>query len=429
MKEGECAAIWSADGRRKVICGPKRVYMWFSQVRFLDRYVASETQYLVILYRNGHKEHIRGPHSIFSDPCVHDKVSVESAYHLAANECMVVYKETNAIKGTKIAESSSASQAIESRQRDVTRTIIKGPTVFIPEACEWVHTFDWHGSVTDGKGSKTGTPNDTKIPHALQFQKLRVMPDQMYISVKNVRTSDDAQITIHLMLFYELCHVEIMLDTTTDPIGDFVNATSADLMTYGARNTYEGILQKSSSLSEVSSFPILEARMNTVGYKLNKVVYRGYSTSEKIQDMHNDAIAQRTKLRLQEVEEKEVAMQLRCRRERTEQEQELAELEMNHENKLAGLQEEQRRMKKDTEHEQSLRHAQQAAEQSLRNMKEEHDIELKRLAALKELGVDLTKLMCSQYPTLPDSHIRVDCDSKQAPTLHLKLPPNDRGRT
>ena len=90
------------------------------------------------------------------------------------------------------------------------------------------------------------------------------MPDQMYCSVKDVRTSDDAQLTVQLLLFYELRDIERMLDTSNDPIGEIVNAASADVMTFGAANTYEGLLAKTSSLSELGTFPLLAARMAQV---------------------------------------------------------------------------------------------------------------------------------------------------------------------
>merc|ERR1712224_1029952 len=104
--------------------------------------------------------------------------------------------------------------------------------------------------------------------------KLRSMPDQMYYSVKDVRTKDDAQITVHLMLFYELASIEKMLDSTNDPIGDFINATSADVMTFGAGNTYEALLQRTAQLSDIQSFPILSGRMQQTGFELLKIVYR-----------------------------------------------------------------------------------------------------------------------------------------------------------
>ena len=54
----------------------------------------------------------------------------------------------------------------------------------VPQPGEWSHTFEWHGS------------NRSKLGHmtkkARQFQRLRVIPTQMYYNVENVRTSDDA---------------------------------------------------------------------------------------------------------------------------------------------------------------------------------------------------------------------------------------------
>ena len=45
-----------------------------------------------------------------------------------------------------------------------------------------------------------------------------------------MRTSDDAQITVKLMVFYEIIDIEKMLDSTHDPIGDLVNAVCADMI-------------------------------------------------------------------------------------------------------------------------------------------------------------------------------------------------------
>ena len=50
-----------------------------------------------------------------------------------------------------------------------------------------------------------------------------------------------------------------------------------------------------------------------------QVVYRGLSTSSRLQEMHDEAIAKRTRLRLQgdtaRVEQAEQALNLRCREE------------------------------------------------------------------------------------------------------------------
>ena len=91
VKEGECAAIWNMSGERKKIEGPQRVRLWFSHVRFLDKHTADQSQYLVAQYRNGRREHMRGPISLFFDPCVHESVQCKDAYKLDANEALVVF--------------------------------------------------------------------------------------------------------------------------------------------------------------------------------------------------------------------------------------------------------------------------------------------------------------------------------------------------
>ena len=40
-----------------------------------------------------------------------------------------------------------------------------------------------------------------------------------YLSVREVRTTDDAALTVHLMIFYEMLSIETMLDSTNDMIG------------------------------------------------------------------------------------------------------------------------------------------------------------------------------------------------------------------
>jgi len=437
VKEGECAAIWTASGQRKLVEGPCRTRLFFSHVRFLDRHVADQNQLLAVQYRDGRCENHRGPVALFSDPCVHNKMEVKEAYKLAANEALVVYREqpqqpplvegttldaaagstagsNAAVKGTKMAAVGEKGKVV--------RKVVTGPAVFVPDANEWVHTFSWHGSVQGGKGSKTGSPGDEKVPHALEFQKLRCMPDQMYYSVKDVRTTDDAQITIHLMLFYELREIETMLDATNDPIGDFINAAGADVMTFGANNTYESLLQRSAQLTELDTFPILKSRMQQTGFRLLKVVYRGYSTSGQLQAMHDEAIAKRTKLKLQsdtrQMEQAQQSMELQCRQERSQQEMSVSEAEVRHEMQLLALKAETDLKKKDAMHAQEMRHAEERGKMEQAALRARNDEELRRSAELKKMGVDLTQYMCVSAQAKPDAHVRVE-SSGPAPALHF----------
>lgn len=52
-----------------------------------------------------------------------------------------------------------------------------------------------------------------------------------------VRTTDDALLNVKVMIFYEIVSVERMLDTTHDPIADFINGIACDLMNFGSKNT------------------------------------------------------------------------------------------------------------------------------------------------------------------------------------------------
>lgn len=330
----------------------------------------------------------------------------------------------------------------------VERRVVHGPAVFMPDHNEWLHTFSWHGSLTkDGKGSKTGYAGDTKVPHALNFQVIRSMPDQMYLSVREVRTTDDAALTVHIMMFYEMLSIETMLDSTNDMIGDFVSSATADVMTFASQLTYEHFLQQTHKLSEVANFPILASRMEQTGNKLLKVVYRGYAASSQLQEMHDQAISRRTKLRLEadaaREEQEKRSMELRCRQERSQQEHALEENTAKHKLSVAALQKEQERQLADEDHAQAMRYAQEEAQiqiererahhdEELRRQKEAMELELSRVnqtihaeqakyAALKDMGVDLTQYLCALAGAKPDQHLKIDTGAVP-PSVHVEIP-------
>merc|ERR1719486_645973 len=239
-----------------------------------------------------------------------------------------------------------------------------------------------------------------------------------------------------------------MLDSTNDMIGDFVNAASAGVMTLASRLTYESFLQQTAELSKASNFPILASRMKQTGNQLQKVVYRGYGASAQLQEMHDQAISRRTKLRLESdaarEEQEKRAMELRCRRERSVQEQELEQAAARHKLQVAALQKEQEAKQKDDEHAASLRYAQERAQLDLADERARHDEELRRekesaelraqqlsaqrkgevkkCEALKDLGVDLTAYLCALAAERPDQHLKIDATGAAPPAVHLELP-------
>uniref|UniRef100_A0A7S2QU90 Band 7 domain-containing protein n=1 Tax=Chlamydomonas chlamydogama TaxID=225041 RepID=A0A7S2QU90_9CHLO len=369
VKEGECAGIWDMSGEYRVIEGPKREWMAFSRVRFMNRHIADCNQYLKIQYRSGTIEHRRGPIALFEDPVKHERISVLDAVHVDAFEVIVVYTED--AKGT------------------VARSIIKGPTVFIPEVNQWIHQFSWHGADPSNP--------ERKVPGALRFTKLRTIADQFYYSAPDVRTSDDAKLTVKVMLFFILEDLEKMLNSTHDPIGDFINALLADLMNFGSRNTYESFIQSSTALSELETFPVLKQRAAAVGFKLNKVVYRGYTATGMMQQMHDNAVSTRTRLKLQ-AEEQETAqslrdMELHRSTARGAAERDEEKLRQAHRLQLQAAENRERLKVAEEEHALRLRQQREERELALETQKLADKMQVEFLESLRTMGVSMTDFL------------------------------------
>ena len=311
-----------------------------------------------------------------------------------------------------------------------------------------MHEFSWHGSRhaegTAVPSTRKASPSNQqsvsgvaessfgeKFPHELKFHKLRCTPDQMYACIKNVRTTDDAQITINLMIFYELKDVEMMLDSTKDPIGDFINAVSADMVTFGASHTYESFQAATAHLSELAAFPILADRMRQVGFDLVKIVYRGFTASATLQDMHDQAIAKRTRLKLDAdthaMERVQTTKELQCKQERSRAEMDLEDSERRHKNSMLDLEAEQARRARDADHTQVLRHEAEREQASLDAQKARNDEALRFNETLSKLGVDLTAYLTVVGAKEPDHHIKIDgsgvgTNSAVSPALHFEVP-------
>lgn len=383
VKDGECCGVWDLSGSYRAVVGPKRQWLFCSRVRFCDRHVADSHQYLEVRFRNGNKEHKRGPLAMFEDPVAHESITVMNAVTVDAFEVVVVYTED--------------------AQGNVKRNIVHGPTVFIPEVTQWLHVFRWHGS--------KGGDQYTKVPGALVFTKLRTIPDQFYYNAQGVRTSDDASLTVKVMIFYSLTNIEVMLNSTHDPIGDFINALLADLMNFSSRHTYEQFIQCAQQLSDLSTFPVLCSRAEAVGFKIGKVVYRGYQASDQLQSLCDQAIRTRTEMKLKQEEQ--------------EQRERMRSLELTGSHSRGGAErtEEAARqvhaLQLEAEaHSAALRRAEEAHAERMRQERETSEVELQAkraaleahteyLRGLQQMGVDLTKYLVACEEKQPDKVFKV----------------------
>lgn len=366
VEEGKRVMMVHKSGRMDVIGGPARVWRLGRSFRPMQLFVAHPSEFLIVRFRNGDQKHIPGPASVWFDTREHQDISKEDALPIADKEAVIVYAEGD--------------------DGEVHRRIVHGPATFVPKPGEWLHTFSWHGNV-----------GGRKVPGALEFQKLWLLPDQMYHDVPDVRTADDAVLTIRLMLFFELVDIETMLATTHDPIGDFLNAATSDVVDFVGRHSFESFKQNTEKLNELGTYKQLTSRADQIGYRMNRVVYRGYGAKASLEQMHDQAIESRTRLQLekateqqaQELEDLKLERQIaRGQKQRSDQaaearnaiELERLRDEAQREREVARRAVAREQARLDTEQ-------RDVAERSRAEREREH------LAELSKLGVDLTRFL------------------------------------
>jgi len=362
IKMGEACVIFDELGRSKMHYGPKRLWLRGQHtVQFVKKHVANGTQYLVITMQDGSRVHMNGPCHEFQNPAVHKSIEVKKQMQVQEGEAIVVYSEEG-----------------EANKKKVTREIVMGPRSFVPRSCEWVQTHEWHGPMGSNPGRHKAKQN--------KMSRLSLMQQNMEVEVKDVRSSDDCELTVRMIMFYRLTNIEQMLNTTQDPTGDLINAMCADVISRVAESTFETFVERSSELNDLSTFPALTKRAPAIGFEVVKVVYLGYVGNETMQRMHDTSITTRTRQKLQ--------------LEKRQQELLLEEYTLNKEQELS---EKQRTLTQiQEEHQLALQEVEQAfntdQELNAANLLREHkkmmdEEQSRKLDVLKENGVDLTRYM------------------------------------
>lgn len=354
-------AVWNRKGQQKIVTGPKQRWVIRARVTFLDQVTADQTEYLVITKTDGSLEHIRGPKQLWVDPVKHQSVKVMKGFRLEEMDAVVV-------NATGIGEKGMA----------LSTRVVKGPTLLFPEPNESIQPFQWHGEDPKHK--------TRLIPRGRVFMKLKTIPEQFYYNVHDVRTADDALITVKFMVFYQLTDVTKMLATTIDPIQDFMNALCSDTVVFGSSNTFEEILSKTAELGELATFPSLTSVAPEIGFRVDKVVYRGYQASETLQGMHNTAITERNNLKLRaEKEQQDIELTSH------ELDQETEMVKTSNTMELAAKEHEMTMSKQVFDAE--LKNAQLSNQAKLSKLRADTDVEVEHLTNLREKGVDLTSYL------------------------------------
>jgi len=374
VREGEVYAMKDADGKVTILEGPKQVVKLMKTFEKLDLKVATESQYLLIQFNDGRSELKHGPVSMLPHPVEHKSVEVKDAERVSDQEVLVVYRPKS--------------------DTEVTRHLVRGPSMYIPQsASEWVHNFSWTGPADSSSSWDTDAPARKKVD-ALKFRKLRTIPGKLYFDVENVRTKDNTLITVKLMIFYKLLDVEQMLDATTDPIGDFVNAVSADVIEWTAPKKFDDFQANTEMLNTMAPYVQLQASCKKLGYEAENVVFRGYEAPAGLQRQHDIAIERRTQLTLASETEAE--------------EQKLTDFRLNKEGQRA-----YRQHQLDMERQRSkLAMEQRRAEAEEEITLQEANVEIEHFANLKKLDWNFD---VGKYVTARDNNCKtvVQCQTMQ----------------
>lgn len=355
------------------------------ETQLLNRRCASPDQYLVIRFRELGQirvEHRQGPCFEFENPLDHESITTLNAEKLNGNEMLVVYKQ----------------------ERDfIERRLVPGPAIFVPESNEWYHEFTWHGQDPNNLG---------KIrPGAHKFTKLQMIPSQIYYDVTEVRTNDDILIEIQLMVFYEFVDVETMLNGSTDPIADMVNAVASDVIAFVSALSYQDFLQQTELLSDLATYVQLKNRASKIGVSISNVVYRGYKAPAKLQKVQLDAITSRTNLKinneLTNMSNEISSFKLTKEMERLDLKQQVDQLRSDMRHVLAQTNKEQEIQLNQMKHQAKIEEEDSLAKHALEVKKGEKDLQIRFLKELKSLGVDVNAYLKGQQATPVTEQIRV----------------------
>lgn len=395
IKDGEAAAIWNRNGVHTQVVGPKRVWLWFSTIRFLSRYTAEANQYIFIRHSDGREEVVKGPVSMYRNPAWHDKMDVRSAHHLATqNDCLVVCAQNDT--ASTVAKPLTKGHLSTEEEGDTKGTnhfhirIVVGPQVFFPQANEFNHEFSWSDLPENLETFRRGEiPSERRTQQILHLHKQR-----FWKCVVPLRTLDGVRLTATLSLTYSLVSVQkcLLMD---DPMPTLVSSLLADAQAIGqsfsASSDKKDLVKK---LEVASSFATLWEAAERHGFRFG----------DKIQVLGVDhTLEAQKKMDRAHIEASNVAAAVRQKK----KERELRQLEFEEEEqrleKAAELKTKKSRLDAETdEHNHTLQMAALERELSLQTKRLElekltsrqaDESVLEFLEKLKNLGVDLSVFM------------------------------------
>ncbi|KAL3933596.1 MAG: hypothetical protein SGBAC_010325 [Bacillariaceae sp.] len=401
IKDGEAAAIWNRSGEHTQIIGPKRVVLFYSTIRFLTRLKAQADQYLKVQHRDGTVEHLRGPLQMYLNPSYHDTISINDGIKLKENEVIQV-SHLPTLQNDNIAYNADGTAVGKDDDLVVKKSkrFVLGPILFFPAKDELIEEFEW----SEFPGELDFTSHHGSGPQAIAtIQKFQLHTKQVW-SVRVPIGSESTKVYASLAIAYKIDSID-KVTMHKDPcasicaalMGDIQDLFSEDLPTVTSAADYSAIQSKvTNQVSGTKSFPNLMGMGEDIGFSIDPVqvleVTPGRRMQKQLTTEHERELLMNTQVAKKESEIKFQELELEERRKTIENEVELSRMEAIMQTELAeelhmqkmaalNLQQEMTKMRKQEE---------------LECFKASDEVVLNFLGNLKELGVDMTKYLCTK---------------------------------
>ena len=370
VEEGQRVLMRRPNGTMDVIVGPRRVWRGRNTFQPMQHFVAHPGEYLIVRFRDGRQEHLPGPAEVWFDPRVHQEVDPRGG-----------------APGRRQGGGRRLQQQGGHRHRPAADRV--RPDAVHPAARRVAAHLRLARLRRRLAGRPQGAPR-AGLPEALADARPDV-PRRPRRPHRRRRRAHDPPDDL-------LRAARHRPDAGGDPRPDRrlrQRRHSATWSTSPAGTTSSrssGTPTSSTSWRRTASSPAAAAQC---GYRINKVVYRGYGAPERLQQMHDQAIEARTKLQLERATEQQAqdledfkldSQLLRAGKRRHEQ-----TAEVEHELELARKRQEAEPARPGgpaglrPRSRPARRRAARAASAAERDARQrEH------LAALRDLGVDLT---------------------------------------
>jgi len=362
------------SGRHRQIVGPRREHLFFSTIRFLDRFTARNGEYLAVKNKNGAIEHVRGPRTMFLNPVLHDEIEVRQAIQLQSNsEAIVVYSSS-------IPEADRQTAATDEKEEkggyDVSRRILRGPLIFVPGVGEWVQSFRWTKTVKDVPAAAAIGVAPVRTLKDESFQVLSTAQTRYAVRCA-MRTADNIRMHVNISLLVKLIEVETMLSITTDPIADLIAALQSDVSTFGSTFNSKDVnqLADAKNLGNLEQYQQLFKCAKAIGFEVVDVLLTEFAVSEELQKQQDEYNSRQAKMKTELAEaEQKLSMQdmdLLNRSKRADAERAIERAELGHKLELEKL----------------------AQREHIEERVQRNKETIEFLGDLKGLGVDLTQLL------------------------------------